>query len=104
METITVRRDDGRDLRFQGELVAEASSQSCEGDSQNRWCELMLYRTAGGKFVGAEIGRTRWQGETTRFSAEVCKDEDAVFEFFGLGRLSKELYSRAGIDVFEEVE
>jgi len=106
MERITLKRDNDRDLTFTGDLVAEASSaRAMRGDkSTGRWTELQLYRTAGGKMVGATIGRTQWQGEVDRFAAAVCDDDAAVIEFFGHGWLAKDLYSEAGIDDVEEVD
>lgn len=102
METFTVQRDNDRDLRFSGELVAEASSH-CQGDA-GRWTELKLYRTKGGKFICQQIGRTQWDGERDRFSGTVCTTETEVVDFFGHGWLAKELYANAGIDADEEVD
>ena len=99
METITIKRDNDADLRFAGEVVADASSvhEMRTGKSTGRWCELTLYRTRGGRYVCAQIGHTQWEGERKRHTAAVCDDEAAVIEFFGHGWLAKDLYKAAGI-------
>lgn len=98
METFTLTNDDGRDVRFTGEIIAEASSRRHTGNSQSRWTELTLYRTASGKFVCYEVGRTMWQGERNRHKVTVCTDHEGVIDAFGDGPLAKDLYSSADID------
>lgn len=110
METFTIETDNAPSIRFTGELVASAASSdnTASGSSfsglAGRWTELRLYRTAGGKFVCSQIGRTRFQGERDRFSAQVCETVAEVIEFFGHRWLAKELYSEAGIDDVINVE
>lgn len=109
METITVKRDDQRDVKFTGELVGVAAS-SADRASQNysgstgRWAKLALYRTKGGTYVCERIEYTRWQGEQTGHSGAVCENEEQVVEFFGCGWLAKDLYEDASIDSAVEVE
>lgn len=103
METFTLDVDNKPNIRFNGELIAYASSSdnnasgSSYSGSTGRWTELALYKTAGGKFICHQIGRTRWEGERDRYSAEVCDDEAGVVAYFGHGWLSKELYENANI-------
>lgn len=104
MDTITVERDNDADLRFQGEQIASASSYHFEGSRNIRWTELTLYKTAGGKLVAEEVGRTRWQGERTRYSAYVAESSAELVEQMGYGWLAKELYDAAGIDYAVEIE
>lgn len=104
-----LNRDNGRNLVFTGELIGSASSSPNNAHSNysretGRWTELNLYKTAGGKFVCHSIGRTQWQGEHDRYSAQVCETESDVVDFFGTGWLAKELYGNAGIDATEEVD
>ena len=105
---IIVERDGELDLKFRGELIAGVSSSSNNASSAysgspGRWATLSLKRTRGGKYVAARIGHTIWDGEYDRHEAEVCEDESAVIEFFGAGRLAKELYEAADIDATEAV-
>ena len=99
-DKITLARDKGPDIRFAGELLAQATTYK---PNAKRWTELQLYRTEAGQYVCVEIGLTRVPGEKTRRSAEVAKDEAEVREFFEYGWLAKELYRRAGIDAAEDV-
>jgi len=110
METFTLEIDNAPSIRFAGELIASAASsdnQAMGGGyiSQNdRWTELSLYKTKGGKFICHRIGRTRWYGERDRFSGKVCETLIEVKEFFGHRWLAKELYAEASIDDAVEVE
>jgi len=102
-ETILVDIDNAPSIRFAGKLIASAKS-SCESASgdysgQNgRWTELYLYKTASGKYVCEQIGRTKWEGEKERRSGKVCESLDEVKEYFGHRWLAKELYEKAGIE------
>ena len=109
LKSYVVKRDGDRDIKFKGELIAEAwsSSDRASGNysgSTGRSTELELYRTAKGKYVCSSIGRTQWQGEHDRYSAMVCDTVEDVQAFFEHGWLAKELYRSAGIDVAEEIE
>lgn len=67
-------------LAFVGELVAESDSKAHQGPGQNRWHELAVYRTAGGKWVASITFRTVWQGESDRHTAEVADTPAALVE------------------------
>lgn len=101
METTIVKRDNDKDIKFCGEEIAAASSNT---HSNFRWSELTLYKTKGGKFICQEIGVTCVDGETDRHSAEICETIDEVNAFFGNGWLAKELYDNAGFEIVEEVD
>ena len=109
MKTYTLTNDDAKNVRFTGELLGEVSSHSHFGSRQNRWTELDLYRTAGGKLVLQIVGRTCWQGESDRHEVLVLDAEaalvDALIENNGgqLGDLAKELLEAVGVDHAEEV-
>jgi len=110
MKEYIVQRSNAADLRFNGEIVAhtESSANNASGSSYSgqtgRWSELTLYKTAGGKYVCAQIGRTQWQGEHDRYSGDVCETVQDVIAFFGHGWLAKDLYEIAEIEDIEEVE
>jgi hypothetical protein len=108
-EKVVVRRDGKPDLRFQGELLASASSSDDRQSSSysgelGRWVELQLWQTRGGKYVCQEIRWTRWQGEEDRYQAEVCTDAKSMAEFFGHSWLAKLIYARTGLDALEDVD
>lgn len=73
-----LKRSGQAPLAFQGELLAEADGQMVSGKDQNRWHEVSVYRTEGGKYVAAVAYRTRWQGELDRDFAEVVGQAEAV--------------------------
>lgn len=110
METFTLQIDNTPDIRFTGELLASVASTdnqamgSSYSGSTGRWTELELYKTAGGKFICHQIGRTRWQGERDRFSGKVCETMAEVKEFFGHRWLAKELYAEANIEDVIDIE
>ena len=94
----TLRQDEGPNVRFSGWRIADQSSLEPQGDRQNRWTELRLYLTPGGKLICKEVGMTCWQGERERHTVYVCDTPEELIEKLGLGWLSKDLYDEAGID------
>lgn len=104
MEVITLERDDARDIRFTGKLVAQTSSREHSGPRSNRWTVLRLYKTKGGKWVAHQIGRTQWQGEQDRYSVVMADTDEELVERLGSGWLAKDLYWLAGIDAAEDIE
>jgi hypothetical protein len=108
-DKITLQRDNERDLRFQGDLIASARNWddramgAAWSGQTGSWEQFYLYETTAGKYVCHAVHYTRWQGETDRYSGQVCTTADEVFEFFGSGTLAKEICEEAGLDVVEEV-
>ena len=95
-----VERDGQRDLRFEGELLAEVSDREHSGPKSNRWTEVRIYRTGGGRYVVATTNRTQWQGEWDKHDATVCETlgevMDALTDDQGvLGRAEKEALQAA---------
>jgi len=80
MDQVTLTRDGKRDLRFVGDMLAEAGGKWRNGREQTRWTELTLYRTAAGKLVLHRQYRTLWQGEENGSSAEVYADAKSLVE------------------------
>lgn len=100
-ETTTLQRDGKAPLRFKGTLLAKADNRSHEGDRQNRWTELTLYKTAGGKYVIRRTNRSQWSGESDRTQAEALATAPEVIEWLRgdndgyLGSVSQELLDKA---------
>jgi len=90
------------DLRFNGELLAEASSRLDE--SQERWAELYAYRSNGGKLVGRSVGRSVKPGEIDLADCAVFENEVELMQWFGNGRLAKGLYRTMGLESVEDIE
>ena len=91
--TFVLDRDCGPKYEFDGELIAEASSQH-ESGSTGRWTELRLYRTVGGKYICERRALTCWENETDSHEAEVALTAEAVVLFFGYGKLAKQVYKQ----------
>lgn len=100
---MTLGVDGAADISFTGEKIASVSSY-CSSTNDNRWTELYLFKTAGGKFVCHQVGETRWYGERAKYKARVCETIEEVVNFFGYGWLAKELYAEAKIDAANHIE
>lgn len=104
-----IDRDGERPIRFKGRRIAVASNSSntassdYSGSTGRSW-KLELYETTGGNYVCVRTGYSQWQGEHTRYEAELCKSVDEVMAFFGHGKLAKEIYDDAGLDTAEDVD
>lgn len=104
VEEHVVSRDNATDLKFNGSELGYATSNDPYGNDNSRWFELTLYRTVGGKYVCAKKDISRWDGERSRYAADVCDDLDGVIAFFGHGWVSKDLYASAEIEDVELIE
>ena len=76
MEEIRLPRSGLAPLVFTGGLIegADVRGQRQGGRDQNRWFELAVYRTKGGKYVLSIDYKTCWQGELDHEYAEVLDD------------------------------
>src|SRR5690606_14235668 len=63
--------DGDRVLQFVGEELGRASSET---PAKQRWAEITIFRTQGGKYIVAGCGRTVVRGETDRRWAQVFDD------------------------------
>lgn len=69
MQTYTLKRDGDRSLVFDGELLGSGSSKR---DDHSRWFEVRIYRTVGGNYIVAGVGRSTVEGEIDRYWADTC--------------------------------
>lgn len=76
--TYTLKRDGDRNVVFDGLLLGEASSQR---QDQDRWFEARIFKTVGGTYVVAGVGRSTRLGETDRCWAETCATGAEVIGF-----------------------
>ncbi|MGB1109693.1 MAG: hypothetical protein ACPG4N_05025 [Gammaproteobacteria bacterium] len=100
----TVRRDDGPDLRFDGEILAGVSNRWDGEHRQDPWIELKLYKTRGGQYVCERIDMSQRDPDSIRRAAQVVDSPHSVMGFFGYGELAHELYVSAGLVSVENVE
>lgn len=68
MTEYTVPRRHDVALVFEGELLAEVSSQT---PGSRRWLETRVYRTESGKYVTEMVGRTVEPGEEDKITVAV---------------------------------
>jgi hypothetical protein len=103
METHIIKRSHQRDLKFEGELLAEVSSeQELHHERPNdkgewRWTELVLYRTAKGSYV---LERRRMPSIDGCSEAWTFDSADLFYEHLerkhgSLGTLDKKLLEAA---------
>ena len=103
VKTIVLENDKNPDVEFVGEQIAFSSSKTIDGARSQRWHELRLFKTEGGKYVCQQVGRTIWQGETDRFSVAVCDTDEEVKAFFGYSQEAKDLYYDANISATQRI-
>lgn len=77
MEEIEVMRNGELPLIFEGEELGFATSFR---DGKDRWFEVMIYRTASGRYVVNGIGRSLLPGEEDRSWAIICEKPAEVIE------------------------
>lgn len=104
-----LRRDDGPDLRFEGEMLgkAETTPDHASADysgAAGRWTKIALYRTKAGKLVGQRIQYTAWQGESHGYEAQVFANEDEAIAWFELDQKFRDLMEQCGIRYEEVIE
>ena len=73
MAEFKLRRSGRAPLKFNGELLAEASSRAEKKTNRKAsWHEIRVYRTAGGKYVLQVEYNSDYRQETPAWTAEVC--------------------------------
>lgn len=91
-------RDNDADIVFNGSLLASIDNKE-QAEITGRWIELSLYRTDGGKLVCERARRTLNVGERDKYESAICSSVVEVTAFLGFGRMSKNLFTKAGLDV-----
>lgn len=64
MDTIKLQRTGQAPLEFTGEVIARNGGQIENGQEQNRYYDISVYRTGGGNYVIAVEYCTCWRGES----------------------------------------
>jgi hypothetical protein len=100
MKAYTLKPTHGKTVRFTGQEIASASGRRVAGREQNRWTDLTLYRTKGGRYILDIDYTTQWEGEQCSQQIHVCNSAAAVVDQLTdeqgeLGRLDTELLQRA---------
>jgi hypothetical protein len=74
-EFVVEARD--RKIQFVGEVIGSATTHA---PSKERWAEVQIFRTEGGSYVVAGVGRSTISGETDRRWAHSSGTPDGVIE------------------------
>lgn len=69
--------DGEREIRFKGQRLGHASSYQ---RGKSRWAEISIYKTHGGNYIVAGVGRSTVPGEVDRRWAQVCERPHGVIE------------------------
>ncbi len=85
MININLRRTGDRLLQFTGQIICMVSTREMTAMESERWHEIELYLTAGGKYVVAIGYRTRREGELPHDSAVILDTENDVAEYLKNG-------------------
>ena len=72
MKQFNLPRDGRLPLRFTGTVLAESAGHFWRGREHNRYYNLTLYETKGGRFVVHWNYRTQWEGEDHHSDAQEC--------------------------------
>ncbi len=80
MEEYTLERTGDRPIKFNGELIAYASTNYGQGPCQRRWWQLALYQTDSGKFAMHINYHTDWHGEFDKSEVFVEDTIESVVE------------------------
>ena len=81
-EQYIIPREGERDLRFTGEHLGKSTSWTHSGSNNNRWAEIVLYKTKGGKYVSVETYVTLWEGESDSSVVYILDKLEAVLDHF----------------------
>jgi hypothetical protein len=92
----SLARDGEPVLSFDGTVLAAVSSSSSYKD---RWTELALYESDGGKYVVQTIARSRRENETDWHSARVFDSPAATIE--GLRDKKRGTLSKLALELLE---
>ena len=104
---IRLTRSDDKALKFDGVLVAKATTRYDSSGYENnngRGCNYKLYKTKSGNYIANRSSVTCWQGEDDEEEAVVCKTESDVFNFFGSDCNAQELYEIASLRYETDVD
>lgn len=100
MKSYSLSRQGLPPIRFEGEIVGEGTTHSHQGSGQNRWTEVDIYRTKGGKFVVQVARMTIWEGESDHYSAASKATPKEIIDWLKgddgtLGKASQEAVENA---------
>ena len=94
MTEIKVEITGERDLVFNGELIAEDTTECGTGRKE----VIKSYLTEGGLWVISKCEATQWQGERDLYTAVSTRSKEDIFAFLGYSDAAKNIYIQMGLD------
>ena len=105
MEKIIIKRDGLPPIAFTGEQIASADNRvGNDGNRANRWTEVSIYRTKGGKFIAALTRLTCWQGESDRRAAASFDTAPEIIDWLKEGEAELGAVSQKAVEKATKVE
>ena len=101
MEKHTIKRTGLPPIVFTGERISSASNRYGPNGHRNRWFEVRIYRTKGGKYVALFYGYTQWQGESDHLTADSFGSVGEVIDWLRL-KYADGLLDEVGQEAVEE--
>ena len=104
MEKFNIKRDGLPPIAFTGELIASADNRvGNDGNRANRWTEVSIYRTKGGKFIAALTRLTCWQGESDRRAAASFDTAPEIIDWLKEGESELGAVSQEAVETAAKV-
>ena len=75
MKKYTLKRSDGQDLIFNGELLSSAAGKPMGCQERLKWTEIELYKTENGTYIVVVLTHALWQEEER---VVVCEDAEDI--------------------------
>jgi hypothetical protein len=106
MKQFSLKRDNGRDIKFNGENLSSVDSRDYgyKRSTAMRWTEMALYYTEGENFIVSISGRSNMPGEVDRVKAHVFENKQDMLDDIGFSYLAKAMFDEAGISSEEVIK
>lgn len=98
--TWVIHRPEAPDLKFEGRLVASASTPYRNGRAQQQ----VVFETRMGKHVALHLGLSLWPHEHTRVTVKVADNKEALVGLLGYNALSKAVFEQLGVEAVETIQ
>lgn len=95
-----LHNDNAPDVRCEAKVLGQVNRPFMNLRSEI----FTVLETKGGKKLAVKTGLSMVPGERSRQSVKVAESDADVVEFFGHGRLAKELYETINLDTTQQVD
>lgn len=84
MEKHTIKRTGLPPVVFYGKEIASANNHIGPNGPRNRWFQVEIYQTKGGRYVASFFYYTQWQGESDHVTANSFDTASEVIDWLRL--------------------